>query len=282
MTSKNGKNQLHGTDDDSIDPNELVSFLKGNFKLISICTLLGLLLSVTYLSITPSQYEATAQIEMAMLPDFTRSDSTSSREGMPISNVRFMIEDPNTLVGRLFLPSSYDAETIKSCDLPEHPLKDELLARSVKAGVMRKVLNVAEFSIRHSSVELATKCATAIYMMIQRQQSKMVEEHIERATSAIANLKVMISSLETELGRNTGAQNQQVTYLAKREELLLLKNQVLALEMRIKNSTPTRLLAPVFASQKAVFPKRLLTLALGLILGLIMGTTAAVAIKIFK
>lgn len=281
MTSKNGTNQQNGMNEASLDPQDLIAFLKDNFKLISIITALGLLLSVTYLSLTPSQYEATAQIEMAQLPDFSRADGPTSSAGMSISNVRFMIEDPNTLVGRLFLPSSFDDETIAACELPAHPLKNEILARSVKASIMKKVTNVAEFAIRHSSAELAVKCATAIFLMIQNQQTKMVGGHIARANSAIANYKEMIIALEGELTRSTGAQSQHVTYLAKREELLLLKNQVLGLEMRLKNTTPARLLSPIFASQKPVFPKRLLVLALGLFMGLIVGTFVAVAKRIF-
>lgn len=282
MTSKNGINKQNGMNEDSFDPKELVGFLKDNFKLISISTVLGLLLSVTYLALTPSQYEATAQIEMAQLPDFSRADGPTSSAGMSISSVRFMIEDPNTLVGRLFLPSSFDDETISACELPAHPLKNEILARSVRASVMKKVTNVAEFAIRHSSADLAVKCATAIFVMIQNQQTKMVDGHIERANSAIANLKEIIVALKDELKRSAGVQSQQVTYLAKREELLLLKSQVLGLEMRLKNTTPARLLSPIFASQKPVFPKRLLTLALGLFLGLILGTFAAVTKRIFQ
>lgn len=281
MISHKEKNQPSQSIEDSYDPNELIIFLKENFKLILACTIMGLILAITYLGVTPSQYEATAQIEMAQVADFSHFEGSNPRSGLSLSAVRFMIEDPNVLVGRLFLPSSFDEDTINACELPEHPLKNELLARSVKAGVMRKVLNVAELSIRHSSVELATKCATAIFKMIESQQRKMVDAHLERARSAITSLKEMISSIESELQRSSGAQNQQVTYLAKREELLLLKNQVIALEMRVKSFTPTRLLAPIFASQKPVFPKRLLTLALGIILGLTIGTSVAVGRRIF-
>lgn len=278
MTSTNGKNQHFQGIEESYDPNELIAFLKENLKLILISTLVGLILAIIYLIVTPSQYEATAQVEMAQIADFSRFDGPT----VSLSEARYLIEDPNALVGRLFLPSSFDEETINACEMPDHPLKNEILARSVKATVMKKVLNVAELSIRHESAALAIKCATAIFIMIQRQQSDMVNQRLERAKSTVESLKAMIASLESELARNTAAQNQQVTYLAKREELLLLKNQVIALELKIKNSTQTHLLAPIFASKKPVFPKRLLTLALGLFSGIIIGTSVAVARRVFK
>ena len=81
--------------EEEISLKDIVDFLVESWKAILATGVLGVLVAVTYIVVTPNKYAATAQIEMAKI------NSNSNPLGLNI-------EDPNLLVARMKSPSSYN------------------------------------------------------------------------------------------------------------------------------------------------------------------------------
>ena len=99
--------------EDEISIKDIVDFLLESWKAILATGLVGLLGAAGFIVFTPSQYEATAQIQMAQIaPNNNNNNNNNNSNPLGVN-----VEDPNLLMARLKLPSSYTEDEIKACGL---------------------------------------------------------------------------------------------------------------------------------------------------------------------
>ncbi len=119
MSDKNINQNFNSNTEDEISLNDIVDFLIESWRTIFATSVLGLLGAVTNIVVTPNKYEATAQIQMAQL----------SIDGITGKN----LEDPNLLIARMKMPSSYDQAT--NC------------GQEVKPNAVQAISKITKFSI---------------------------------------------------------------------------------------------------------------------------------------
>jgi Chain length determinant protein len=90
--------------EDEISLKDIIDFLVEFWKAILVTGFLGVLVSAAYLIVTPNQYQATAQIQMAQI-------SASNNNTKPLG---VNIEEPNLLMARLANSQSLVSRADKS------------------------------------------------------------------------------------------------------------------------------------------------------------------------
>lgn len=89
---------------DEISLVDILQFLKGAYKTILILGAVGLVIAVAYLTVTPKQYEAVAQIAMAQI-------SAANNNNLNLLGIN--IEEPSLLIARLAQPTSFPASALE-------------------------------------------------------------------------------------------------------------------------------------------------------------------------
>lgn len=230
----------------------------------------GILGAIALLTVFPSRYEATAVIQPATIGMIATTTTLTTTTAMPVEAVAQTLE-------RLKLATFYREEILKTCqaDSPK-----ELLERLNTSVVKGNNLISIGFIALSSSV--AKACVEKIVLDLTQFQSLVGAPLIKELEGQQASTKHQLDELERFLvqgERRKGdarESNESVLLMLKREELMQL--QRLYREQRIQLSAPltqpVKLLEPVYAPQKAVFPKKLPTLVSGLAIGLFAGLLA--------
>ena len=104
--------------DSEISLLDILIFLKGAWKPIINAGILGLVVSSLYLLLTPNQYEAVANIQMARIPAPNNSGGT--------------IEEPAALIARMSLPNNLDDVVMSSCGIENQTDSVAKLSKVVK------------------------------------------------------------------------------------------------------------------------------------------------------
>jgi LPS O-antigen subunit length determinant protein (WzzB/FepE family) len=261
--------------DDEISLTEIIDFLIDSWKTIVAVGVLGLLSAVAYLFVTPSQYEATAQIRMAQID----SGNTTNPLGTNL-------EDPNTLMARLKLPTAFSEKEVQACKLEKLKFPTEALANSVvKLTAVKGVASLVELKIRGESKEAALTCAQAIFEIIKDSQHDIMKPYIEEAKTLLLKYQVRLNDSQSVIARaDKSGQAMSAAYLANRDELKFLSDETIRLNAIIAagDTRHTKLVSPIYASDKPVFPKKTMSLVLGLLAGLFMGLLYVLARKAWR
>ena len=134
MSDQNFNPNLNSNIEDEISLKDIVDFLVESWKAIILTGLLGLVGSIVYLWVTPSQYQAIAQIQMAQISVNSNSNSNSNTNPLGIN-----IEDPSMLMARLKLPTSYSDHEIKVCGFESSAAPSEALVAAAKFSAVKGV-----------------------------------------------------------------------------------------------------------------------------------------------
>jgi capsular polysaccharide biosynthesis protein len=261
--------------DDEISLKEIIDFLIESWKTIAAVGVLGLLSAVTFIFVTPSQYEATAQIRMAQID----SGNTTSPLGANL-------EDPNTLISRMKLPTAFSEKEVQSCKLERSKFPTEALANSVvKLTVVKGVDSLVELKIRGESKEEVLACAQAIFENIKDSQYNIMKPYIEVAKTLLLKYQVRLIDVQGVVARaDKSGQALSAAYLANRDELKFLSDETIRLNAIIAaiDTRHTKLVSPIYASDNPVFPKKTRSLVLGLLVGLFLGLLYVLARKAWR
>ncbi len=249
------------THDDDISLADILAFLQDAWKTILGVGIAGGLAGGGFLALAPAQYEAEAMIEMAQI-------RVSGPNGGTVMNP---IEAPALLIERLKNPTAYAPEAIQACAAGEPLFNGESMAKLVKASIPKNVTAVAELKVRRSTPALAEQCAKGLFDMVNRQQAALLKPQQEEMRATLAGLQTRFGENQNYVAKAEKAGLYGMVYLARRDESMYLIQQIDELQRALARDTQARLVSPVYASPQQVFPKRSLTLVLGLMGGLMVG-----------
>jgi LPS O-antigen subunit length determinant protein (WzzB/FepE family) len=246
--------------EDEISLKDIVDFLIESWKTILATGIVGILGAVGYLIVTPNQYEATAQIQGAQI--------TLSNPAAPTN-----IEDPNTLIARMKLPSSYDKNGIAACGLDNSKYPQETLANMVKLSII-KGTSLVELKVTSLNQAIAIKCSQALVDQIKDYQTQLANIFIVEARGKLASYQKRL--LETQAFINKADKSSSpisAAYLASRDEIKIIADEIIRLNDLISsaNSRQTKLVSPIYAPDFKVSPKHMNALIAGLFAGLFLG-----------
>lgn len=250
--------------DDEISIKDIVDFLVESWKAIIATGMLGVAAALTFVMVTPSQYEATAQIQMAQI-------SISNNNTNPLGS---NVELPSLLIARHQVPSTYTEDEIKACGLEGKKMPQESLSKLAKFTPVKGVDSIVELKIRLESKEGALACAQALFENVKESQSLIIKPYIEEAKSLLAKYQVRLQETQALVAKaDKSGSALSAAYLANRDEVKFLTDESIRLNALITSgdARQTKLVAPVYVSDLPVFPKKSVSLVVGLLAGLFVG-----------
>lgn len=262
--------------DDEISLKDIIDFLVESWKTILGVGILGLLGSLGFLAVTPNHYEATAQIQMAQI---------SSNNNNNTNSLGINLEEPNLLMIRLRLPTTYSAVEIKACGLEKEKMPAESLVSKSKFSVVKGVGSIIELKIRMESKDQAVICAQALFENIQESQNQIIKPYIDEAKVLLTKYQTRLKEAQELVTRadKSGAA-LSAAYLAHRDEVKFLTDESIRLNTFITagDTRQAKLVSPIYASEAAVFPKKKITLMVGLLAGLFLGLLLVMVRKVWN
>ena len=251
--------------EDEISIKDIIDFLIEHWKTILGFGVAGLITALMFAFLMPSQYEAKAQIKMAQIGVNNNNN---------VNPLGVNIEEPALLIARMKLPTSYDHITIERCGLNGEKDAAEVLAKKVKLSVVKGAPSVVDLSIQAESKELADTCVAATFDLIKQTQKAIAEPFIIEAKSKLSEYqKRLDDSRSVMLRADKSGAALSAAYLATRDEVKYLMDEVIRLQDFITSGDTrmTQLTAPIYAIDHPVFPKKHLTVIVGLMAGLFLG-----------
>lgn len=262
--------------DDEISLIDILLFLKQAWKMIAGAVTFGVALALIFLLVTPNQYDATANIQMARI--------ALSIDKNPLG---VNVEEPQALINRMSVPTSMDEAAMQACQLPQSNMAPAQLAKVIKLTIPKGVANTVELKVTSNSPELASACAQSIVDLIVKTQADMVNKITE---PALSKNKTRLSKVQERLVQDeallTKAEQPKnavsPAYFALLREIRALEDERESLAQMLKSNQgqAAQLQAPILASSQPVFPKKAIALAAGLVGGLFLGLLIALGKKI--
>jgi capsular polysaccharide biosynthesis protein len=265
MSDQNFNPNFNSNIEDEISLKDIVDFLVESWKAIILTGLLGLVGSIAYLWVTPNQYQATAQIQMAQIS----ANSNNNTNPLGVN-----IEDPNLLMARLKLPTTYSPQEIKVCDFESSANPSETLAASAKFSAVKGVGSMIELKINRDNKETAIACAKSLFENIKASQNEIIKPYTEEAKTLLVKYQDRLTNSQSLVSRadKSGAA-LSAAYLANRDEVKFLTEEILRLNTFITTAETrqAKLVSPIYASDVPVAPKKKIALIAGLFAGLFLG-----------
>lgn len=259
---------------------DVFCFFRMNWPLILSAGFVGLLCATIFLVAVPAQYESTALVEMGKTGGIGELGTVIAGPRMVIEDPRAVIEDPSLLIERLRIPSTYSKDVIRECGLPDSPQSSASLARLVQTTPNKRIVTAVEISIRRSTPELANQCLASILEMIKQHQAEILQPHLEATSKELSQLQIELRSNLNFLNSLKTTDHQSAAYFSMRDQNMFLLQIINSLKHAINQDHQPKLVAPIYVSSDAIFPKKPLTLILGSIYGLILGLLIAGARKL--
>jgi capsular polysaccharide biosynthesis protein len=248
--------------------------LSQSWKTILVAGVIGLFGSLAFVFSIPNQYEALAQIKMAMFYESEVAELTAVN-----------IENPNTLVFRYKTESSYTSDNFKKCESEKSNFPKEKMTHLVKFAIVKGVDSAVELKVRRASKELAFACAQSIYESIREYQAQSKKNHIENLTARLLKYQIRQKELQSFISRadNLGSAISLV-YIHARDEQKFLSDQIFRINQGISlfDENQAKLLAPIYVSPSPVYPNKKLILVSGLLAGLFLGLLFNLAHKVWR
>ena len=270
MSDQNLSPNFNSNIEDEISLKDIVDFLIESWKAIVATGILGLLGAVTYIVVTPNKYEATAQIQMAQL----------SSGGIAGTN----LENPNLLIARMKMPSTYDQAAIAACGYEGKPNAAQSISKMIKISII-KGTQIVELKVQGLSPQEATQCAESILRIIKDSQKAIAEPVIDEAKAKLQKYSQRLQEAQSFI-RKTDKSNSSMSaaYLSTRDEVKFLTDEIIRLNDLIvsANSRQTKLVSPIYSPENKVSPKRAIALVAGLFAGLFFGFLLMLGMRGYK
>lgn len=262
------------THNDEISLKEIINFLIESWKIIFLFVFLGVLASLSYLTVTPYQYQATAQVSISNI-------GANNAINSQIAN----FNNPKLLMYKLKLPSSYSAREIEACGFENKLSSSVKLAESLMISVPKGLDSVIELNINRDNKQVAVACLQAIFDKILTAQDQIAKASVEESKKLLVqyqqNLRIAQSFLDR--AEKTDA-TLSIAYFARRDEVRFLTEEISRLKSMVSSADKKyiELLSPIYINDEPVFPKKKSSLIIGLLYGLILGFLYAIARKLPK
>lgn len=260
--------------DEEISLVDILQFLKGAYKTILILGAVGLVIAVAYLTVTPKQYEAVAQIAMAQISAANNNNNNN------LNPLGINIEEPSLLIARLAQPTSFPPQVLSSCGVGESTESAAGITKSIKLSIPKGVTNAVELKAFGKSPEVASMCAQAVFELIKTTQAQIVAPYIDDAKIRLAGDEERLAKAKELLVKaDKSGSAMGAAYLSTRDEIRFLLDEITALKNVVTSnqSRATRLIAPIYASDTPIAPKKRVVLVAGLFGGLFLGLLLALA-----
>lgn len=257
--------------DSEISLVEIIKFLQESWKTIAGFTALGIAAATLYLWVVPKEYEASAQIKLVQIVN--------------VNNTRTNIEEPQALIARMAIPTSYSKETIAHCGLADQKDAAGVLASKVRFSIPKGVVGVLDLKIRDTSKVTAAACANSIYQLIAASQTQLIASYINETSKKLKIEKERLNRV-TQVIANADKSGATVSavYLTTSDEIRYLLDQITNLQNIIisNESLVTHLTAPIYVNDRPVLPQQRKSLLVGLLLGGFLGLVLALARKWYR
>jgi uncharacterized protein involved in exopolysaccharide biosynthesis len=270
MSDQNLNPNFNSNVEDEISLKDIVDFLIESWKTIFATGILGLLGAVTYIVVTPNKYEATAQIQMAQL----------SSGGIAGTN----LEDPNLLIARMKMPSTYDQAAIATCGYEGKPNAAQSISKMIKISIIKGTQTV-ELKLQGLSPEQATQCAESILRIIKDSQKAIAEPIIDEAKAKLLKYSQRLQEAQSFIAKaDKSGSSMSAAYLSTRDEVKFLTDETIRLNDLIvsANSRQTKLVSRIYSPENKVSPKRATALLAGLFAGLFLGLLLMLGMRGYK
>lgn len=266
--SKQSFNQIS---ENEISLRDLLYFFLESWKDIALFGVLGILGAALYIWLTPNQYQATAQIQMAQIQLSQVSISNNANTGTNPSIVN--IEDANSVIARLKLPTAYSAQEIKACGLEAYGAPFEKLVSAVKFSTV-KGGSVIELKINLDSKETAIACAHALFENIRNYQNKIIKPDIEEAKILLLKNNDRLAKIQTLIAEadKFGIANLSA-YFSSRDEVKFLLHEITRLNsfVAMVESKQAKFLSPIYVPDYPVSPNKKIIIVVCIMAGIILG-----------
>ena len=150
----------------------------------------------------------------------------------------------------------------------------EFLAEMVKVTPVKSVGSTIELKVRGESKQQAVACAESIFGKIHQSQNEILTPYIEEAKNLLAKYQARLSEAQSLMSRaDKSGSVLTAAYLANRDEVKYSTDEIIRLNTIIAsaNTRSAKLVSPIYASDKATFPKKSISLIAGLLGGLFLG-----------
>lgn len=243
---------------------DILLFLKSAWKMIAITGILGFGASSLYLLLTPNQYEAVANIQMALIPAPNNSGGN--------------VEEPAALIARMSLSNSWDSVVTSSCGMGNQPDAAIKLSKIVKLTIPKGVTSVVELKVTLPTPELANACATSVIDLISKVWAQKIGAIQEANQTALGKVNERLAD-DTALlakARQPGLPISP-TYFALLTEIRYLEDQREKLldlvdGKQLQNSIQQ---PQIYVADKPIYPKKVMSLLVGAMGGVFLGLLAA-------
>ena len=233
---------------DEISLADVIRFLLSWWWLIVACGGAGVLGAWLHVRDEPATFEAQTIIAMAKVP----------AGNVSATNDFLDVETPALLAERMSIPTTFLPSAVQACGF-RSPV--ELMAR-LSIVSRNDETSAIRLAIRHSSPELAERCANAVVEMIREQQAALAKPVIERLEQSLQGIPGSAAeALPSKFSKNDS--EGLGTMLAVRQLMLA-----------VRADTGTRMLAPIYAPAEPMRSSKRRVLsswgAAGVLLGLVI------------
>ena len=263
---------MRETDDfveDEVSLFDLWGMLRGGWRLVFGSVVLGVLGAVAAIAFIAPQFEA-----VALLQTGTVSGS--------------MIEEPTTALERLRSPSFLREIAVE--------VGDSAWVDQIDAGVQGRTLvaKIQKATPSMIEVRVVTGSPDSSKKIAELSTARLIRRQTELASRVVAKVEFDISVLKEKLGKSesdltalskaidpTNVKNDTFSQLSlltllrmqRESDSFALRQSIYALENSLLSplTQPARVLEDIFVSNKPVFPKKGVLLAMGLVAGLLVG-----------
>jgi uncharacterized protein involved in exopolysaccharide biosynthesis len=271
---EHSKNSEFSHTESEISLIDILRFLKSAWKAIVLAGLLGLALSITYLVLTPKQYEAVAQIAMAQISAANNNNNNNNN----MNPLGVNIEEPALLIARLSSPTSFTPQVIADCGLEDQTNAALALSKSIKLTIPKGVTNVVELKTFGKTPQSAQECNLAVFELIKASQAQIVAPYVADAKVKLDDdIDRLAKARDLVSKADKSGTAMSAAYLSTRDEISYLLDEITALKTVVisNQSRGTRLIAPIYAGDMPVAPKKSMVLAAGLFGGIFLGLLIA-------
>lgn len=262
------------TEDEGLNLWELLDVVKSGWHWLAGGAAIGLAGAVGFVMVVPAQYEASAIIQPA-----TVGMAAGQVKGTEVESVAQTLE-------RLKLATFYSDALLTACDVKAPVNARQALATAIKPTLV-KGNSLIQISYRAESPAVAEACVGAVAAQLAKvqaviaepiiktldEQRKLTKQQLDEAERFQAQVEKRAMTLDPSDAKFSQAMLLLNAALSKREEVSKLRKLYADQTMQLAEplTQPAKLFEAIYASDKAVFPKKTLTALGGLVGGLVLG-----------
>lgn len=223
---------------------DIALFIRRFWKTFAIFISTGLVLATTFFLLSPKQYEAISQMQVAQLVTNKNNSGETS-----IINV----ENPAILMNRLKSPLTYDEGILRVCG---HSNSPPAMTKAISSNIPKGATNTLEIKFKSESKDIAIKCLAELFLLIQSQEVKLTQPYIDQMSAQIDEINGRIKVNQGILERSSQLPLGSWSYFFNLDEIrrLYAERDNLKAVINLTAIYKAKLLIPPYAGDKPVSP----------------------------